>query len=228
MSNTVNEIGGPAFDWKQTIFSQYSNSEVILEYIDFLTQNLDATGSVNDFYDQVWNIDTAQGWGLDFWGKIVGLENGRTLFVQNQYFGFKEAADPNQVGFNQAPFYSGASTTSNYELNDDAFRQLIYAKAYANISGCSIQDINSILTIIFGASGVCYCTDGQDMTMTYTFLFLLTPIQISIIETSGVLPKPTGVSFTIIQGMNRITQLSGGLIQSLPDIHGNSYNILIG
>jgi hypothetical protein len=68
----------------------------------------------------------------------------------------------------------------------------------ANISNNSIPAINNILMTLFGASGVCYCTDGLNMTMTYTFTFVPSDVQLSIIETSGVLPRPSGVSVSVV------------------------------
>lgn len=195
----VSSIGDEPFDWRQTIQSKFATATNLLTYLDFLAQNVDATNNIEVFFDQVWNIDTAEGWGLDFWGEIVGLPNGRTLTVTTQYLGFEEASDISEVGFNQAPLYSGAALTSNFELEDDAFRLLILAKAAANISDGSILSINTILRTLFGASGICYCTDGGDMTMTYTFGFALSPVQIAIIQGSGVLPRPAGVSVTIVQ-----------------------------
>jgi hypothetical protein len=195
----ISQIGDPPFDWQQTVLSQFSSSPNLLAYLSLLEQNLDVTAAVENFYDQVWNVYTAEGWGLDFWGQIVGIPNGRTLAVTSQYFGFQEADDIDELGWNQAAWYSGAPLTSNVELSDAAFLQLILAKAAANITDCSIPAINAILRDLFGASGICYCTDGQDMTMTYTFEFALSPMQISIVETAGVLPRPTGVSASIVQ-----------------------------
>ncbi len=34
---------------------------------------IDPTADLNAFYDLVWNVATAQGWGLDVWGRIVGV-----------------------------------------------------------------------------------------------------------------------------------------------------------
>ena len=193
----VSAIGDPAFPWQSTIMSQYANSPILLQLLSDFAQNVDATTNVDSFYDDVWNVETAQGWGLDFWGKIVGV--GRVVVVSGEYFGFKEANDLNEMGWNQAPFYSGETLTSNYSLTDDVYRQLIYAKAATNITNCSIPAINAILRLLFGQYGVCYCTDGQNMTMQYVFTFTLSPIQVAIIAQSGALPKPTGVSVVTIE-----------------------------
>ncbi len=70
-----------------TILSQYANSPTITQMLANIQQYLDPTGNIDDFYDDVWNIQTAQGYGLDVWGRIVGVN--RILQVSNTaYFGF--------------------------------------------------------------------------------------------------------------------------------------------
>jgi len=36
------------------------------------------------------------------------------------------------------------------------------------------------------------------MMMTYTFEFPLSPVELAIVQNSGVLPKPTGVAATVV------------------------------
>lgn len=186
-------------NYEQTILSQFANSPTLLSLIESFNDCVDPSANIDAFYDNVWNIDTAAGYGLDVWGRIVGVS--RVLQVSTgAWLGFEEANDGSvETPFNQAPFYDGAATTGNYALTDDAFRQLILAKAYANICNGSIPGINQVLMILFGSYGGCWCTDGQNMTMTYTFEFELSPVQYAIVAQSGVLPRPAGVSVTIIQ-----------------------------
>jgi hypothetical protein len=190
------QIGTPPFDWRDTVISQYANSPSITGVLDAFAQSVGQAESFDDFFDLMWNIDTAQGYGLDVWGRILGIS--RTLTVSNvNYFGFEEEGVTAQP-FNQAPFYSGQALTSNFSLTDSAYRLLLLAKAAANICDGSIPAINQILLNLFPGRGDCYVTDGQNMTMTYTFKFALSPAEISIVQQSGVLPTPTGVSATII------------------------------
>ena len=84
-------------------------------------------------------------------------------------------------------------------MTDDVYRQVILAKALANICDGSIPAINQVLMTMFPGEGNAYATDGGDMTMTYTFEFELTAVQYAIVAQSGVLPKPIGVSVTIVQ-----------------------------
>ncbi len=186
-------------NYLQTILSQYSSSSAINGIIGSFNAAVDPQANLDAFYDNVWNVATAQGVGLDIWGRIVGVQ--RVLQVSSgTYFGFAEANDNSETPFNQAPFYSGAPTTSNYALTDDAFRTLIYAKAYANISDGSIPSINNVLMTLFGSQGNCYVTDLGGMRMTYTFSFQLSAVDYAIVSQSGILPKPSGVTLSIVQG----------------------------
>jgi hypothetical protein len=187
------------FDFRDTILSQFANSPVILSLVESFNDAVNPSANIEAFINNVWDISTAVGYGLDVWGRIVGVN--RVLQVSSgQFLGFEEAGDPTvETPFGQAPFFSGGATTSNFALTDDAFRTLILAKAAANITNGSIPSINQILMALFGSSGDCWCTDGQDMTMTYTFEFQLSPVQFAIVAQSGVLPRPAGVQVTIIQ-----------------------------
>lgn len=188
----------PGFDWFITVISQYANSPVLLSLLENLCGYIDPTKNVEDFFNFVFNVDTAVGQGLDVWGRIVGVSRILRLPDGSDYFGFSEAA-PSAHSFGEAPFYGGGTLTQNFALSDGAYRRLILAKALANICDGSIPAINQILINLFGDYGNCYVTDGQDMTMTYTFGSTLSPVDFAIVSQSGVLPRPVGVSATIVQ-----------------------------
>jgi hypothetical protein len=151
-------------------------------------------------YDNIWNINTANGYGLDVWGRIVGIQ--RVVAIQSfKFFGFFEQTTATVEPFGPGglgSLYNGVQSTTNYALSDKSFRQLIIAKAMANISPGSAQSINAILRSLFPNRGNCYVVDGGNMTMQYVFTFPLTRTEYAIIATSGVLPKPTGVAATIV------------------------------
>lgn len=190
------------FDTWKTIISQYGNSPIIDAICLNMGQYLSQTQNFDLFYDTIWNINTAIGYGLDVWGRILVVS--RTLEVTSgSYFGFAEAAAVDPVGidgFGQVPFFSGGALTSNFDLSDDAYRILLFAKALANICDGSIPAINQLLINLFPNRGNCYVTDGLDDTMTYTFQFFLTPVEAAIMTQSGALPRTSGVSASVVQG----------------------------
>ena len=160
----------------------------LCEYIE--AQN-DVSVDINNFYNVVWNIDTAQGIWLDYWGVWVGV--GRYLNVPElfTFFGFDYTGAGN---FDRSIFYDPTVTTSNYALTDTAYRKLILLKAFANISDCSIATLNKILTTFFDGRRA-YAIDNENMTIRLNFEFTLLAWEKAIIEQSGVFPKPAGVRF---------------------------------
>lgn len=192
----------------QTEGSQFADSPVLTALIGSMNAAIDPAPLIADFYAKMFNVLTAQGYGLDCIGRIVGVSRVIQVAGGAEYFGFSVSGTINVSGypFNQAPFYSGQITTSNYALTDDAFRLLIFAKMLANISNNSILAINNILMVLFGAGNgsgapsqpAAYCTDNQGMAMTYTFSFTPTPVQLGIIYYGNVLPRPSGVALTVV------------------------------
>ncbi len=181
-------------DYLPTIVSQYANSTSILQLIDSFNQWIDPSANIDDFYNNLWNIDTAVGYGLDVWGRIVGVSRVLQVAAGGKYFGFDEATNLSADPFNTSPFYSGQQINNNFVLADNGFRTLILAKALANICNGSIPAINQILLSLFPGRGNCYIVDGLNMTMTYTFTFTPTSVELAIISQSGVLPRMTGVT----------------------------------
>ena len=188
------------FSYWLTIISQYANSDITTTLIANFQQYIDQTRNMDNLYDNIWNVMTANGYGLDVWGRIVGVQ--RTVQIQtSKFFGFNEMGTtyiepfgPGGVG----SFYNGVFATTSYQLSDQTFRTLIIAKAMANITNGSIPAINAILRSLFPGRGNCYVADGGNMTMQYVFDFPLAKFEYAIIATSGVLPKPTGVAASIV------------------------------
>lgn len=178
------------------LLSQYANSPVLLSLIDALSAAIDREVDFEAFYHTVWNVDTATGFGLDIWGRIVGVS--RALFVADDgYLGFSESSDAKS--FDEGILYGTGRFTSNYRLTDLAYRQLIIAKAAMNITNGSIPAINAILRALFPDYGNVYVHDNGGMTMTFVFGAALSKVDYAIVTQSGVLPRPIGVSVTVEQ-----------------------------
>lgn len=204
---------GTAFDPSVTVISQYANSPTLLQLIANMNEYIDQSENFANFYNNVWNINTAVGFGLDIWGKIVGVS--RLLQIPNttDYVGFFIASEsqPDQdwqpMGSDQPPqpavggaMYTGHNATTTYLLPDDAYRQLILAKAFANICTTTAPAINQILQNLYGPGTAFVLNDGP-MAISYNLTFTPTAIQLAILEQSGVIPTPPGVSVTINTGV---------------------------
>lgn len=180
-----------------TIISQYANSLTITQLVRDMESYIDPRADLAAFYDYVWNVETAQGFGLDVWGRIVNVSRELRVTDNPLYFGFSQ-----QTGaypFNEQPFYVGETTSSVYRLGDDAYRRLILTKALANISATSAPSLNRLLQNLFPGRGRCYVNDLGNMQMRYTFEFYLEPWEIAVLTQSGALPRPAGVGAILLQ-----------------------------
>lgn len=179
---------------EQTIISQYGSGATITRLIRDMNTHIDPRADIDAFYSYVWNVETAQGFGLDIWGRIVGISRALKIPDTPDYFGFNEATG-SAHSFGESPFYAGAEpATQTYLLGDDAYRQLILVKALANISATDAPTINQLLRNMFAGRGRTYVVDLGGMALRYTFEFDLTPYEFAIITQAGALPRPAGVS----------------------------------
>lgn len=189
-------------NWKDTVITQYAQSQKLLSVIDTFNQAMNLDDFTDEFITDIWDISTNNSYGLDVWGKIVGI--GRYIIspIDSDTFGFAESnvgASDYPLPFNDAPFYGGTQETTNVRLGDDAFRTLIMCKAFTNISIATIPDVNKFLKILFSGRGRSFCVNYGGMTMGITFEFALAPFEESILLNYGVVPVPSGVQLKINQ-----------------------------
>lgn len=151
-----------------TLASQYANSPTILAIINTFNDCIDPCVDLDNFYNTVWNVDTAVGFGLDIWGRIVGLPSGRYVYT-----------NPVTV------------------LNDTQFRNLILAKALSNISITSSPAFNRLLNFYFAGRGRVYVNDLGAMNMRYTFEFTPEPFELAIMSNPEIFLRPAGVGVGI-------------------------------
>jgi hypothetical protein len=198
-------------NYRDTIISQYANSPTIGALIASMNDAISPDADIDAFYDFVWNVDTAQGFGLDIWGRIVNVSRSLTVPGTTTYLGFNEAYTAATAGtgaqpFGQAPFYAGVPSTNTYLLADDAYRTLILVKALANISDCTAPNLNKLLQTLFAGRGRCYVTDTGAMEMRFVFEFQLLPFEMAILTQSGAIPRPAAV-FTRVLSVDVPTTL---------------------
>lgn len=106
---------------------------------------------------------------------------------------------PSHSGLLAASAASGELLTSTVTLTNDVYRKLIMMKAAANISDCTIPNLNKLLMFMFGTSGKCYVRNDGEMVMSYVFEFQLSTAELAIVQSSGALPAPIGVTVNIVQ-----------------------------
>lgn len=174
--------------------SQYANGPTLDRLISDFDGYINPSADFEKFQSFAWDIRTAQAWGLDILGRIVGVSRILKVPYSGKYFGFNEAGGQ---PFGQYPFYT-ENPSQNYALSDDAYRKLILLKAALNINDVSTPSINSMLSKLFAGRGRCYVNDLGNMQIRYTFEFAIEPYELSILTQSGALPRPAGVGTTIL------------------------------
>ena len=134
-----------------TIQSQYAASPHIMKLVEAFWNSLNPDADIESIYNNMINPDTAVGFGLDVWGRIVAI--GREYVAtdeENIYLGFKtdEGVDnPRLANFNNAPFYQ--KIDGKIRLADNAYRTYIFLKAMINIGDSTLASINQMLATMF-------------------------------------------------------------------------------
>lgn len=190
---------------EQTIISQYGNSATITQLVRNLNTYIDPRTDFDTFYSFVWNVETARGFGLDIWGRIVQVS--RTINVPS------DTPNPGYL-----PFTPGVVT-----LTDDQYRAVILVKALANITDGTARSINQVLQNLFVSRGRCYVNDLGAMTMRYAFEFYLAPWEYVIIAQGGLAPRPAGVLATVVQAIPSQTFGFAESLQLQPFDQGTFY-----
>lgn len=183
-----NPDGISSIDVLDSIQSQYAASPHMLALLVSKAALADPGKDVMIWYDKVFNPKTAEGIGLDIWGRIVGAN--RTLEVgETRWFGFMQGR---LQPFNQGIFWNGEQVYTASDLSDEDFRTLIFWKAAANIASAEAPALNQLLQNLFPGE-VSYIIEVGVMHIRVVSRFQLSAIQEAIFRRYGLLAKGAGV-----------------------------------
>ena len=176
--------------YERTIQSQYGTSPHIKGLIRKFAERIDPTTDIETFYRDYFDPRTAVGVGLDVWGEIVGVD--RYIEVDNyDYFGYD---GQNVKAFDQAPYYRERGATNLYKMSDNAYRELIFLKAYANIGDATMPSIKFLVNKIF-PSGALTIKAGH-MKIRIVFLSYVVPdYSFAILKRYGLFNLGAGVGW---------------------------------
>ena len=185
-------------DALEPVQSQYAASPRILALLVKQAALLDPGRDLMLWYDGMFNPQTAQGAGLDIWGRIVGI--GRMLWMTNtEFFGFAYQLMEN---FDQAPFWIESLAQGQFRLTDEAYRFLIFYKSAANIGRGDMASINALLNSLFEAEhgpANSYVLEVGPMEIRAVFNFYLSGYEQALLAQYGLLDRPAGVGFSWYQ-----------------------------
>lgn len=176
--------------WERTVQSQYGTSVHIKGIIEAFAKQIDPTMDIETFYHDYFDPRTASGVGLDIWGEIVGAN--RYIEVDEQdFFGF---IGSNLQPMDNAPFWREEGATNLYRLNDGAYRELIFLKAWANIADATLPSIKFVLNSLF--PGGAMVIESDHMRLRVLFLsYIVPPYMFALLKTYGLFNLGAGVGW---------------------------------
>lgn len=170
-----------ATDFEKHILWQYNNAPALNSLMQSKQAWYDTNHNNfwNDYIKNVLNISTANDYGLSIWGSILQIP--RTFLVN----GNEETVDIEE------------------------YRTLIQARMLLLRTRATLPEINEFLKFVYGKYGKAFVVDNNDMTISYMFSFQLTNLQIAILQTIPLLPKPAGVKISIFSSNGVVFGFNG-------------------
>ena len=139
------------WDIAETVQSQYATSKRMRAVIDAFWQAINPKSDIDLLYKKLVNPRTAEGVGLDIWGRIVAI--GRSYLAVDDdtpYFGFdppEGVKNERLNSFGNAPFYK--QVMGKVRLADTMYRTYVFLKALINISNSSLASLNQAVKLLF-------------------------------------------------------------------------------
>jgi len=213
-----------SWDIAETIQSQYATSKRMCAVIDAFWQAINPKNDIDLLYKKLVNPRTAEGYGLDVWGRIVAI--GRSYLAVDDgtpYFGFDppEGVKNERLNtFGNAPFYK--QIYGKVRLADPMFRTYVFLKALINIGDSSLASLNQAVKLLFPDADIQILHTG---TMVLRVL-ILSPLSESDKAALDNLPwLPAGVGLEIYQVITPTFGFAGTGLQNFDNGTFATYGI---
>ena len=212
------------WDIAETVQSQYATSKRMRAVIDAFWQAINPKSDIDLLYRKLVNPRTAEGYGLDVWGRIVAI--GRSYLAVDDgtpYFGFDppEGVKNERLNtFGNAPFYK--QIYGKVRLADPMFRTYVFLKALINIGDSSLASLNQAVKLLFPDADIQILHTG---TMVLRVL-ILSPLSESDKAALDNLPwLPAGVGLEIYQVITPTFGFAGTGLQNFDNGTFATYGI---
>ena len=180
-----------------TVQSQYAASPRILALAAQFWDTLNPTSSFDLMIAKMIDPSTAEGYGLDVWGRIVGIKRA-LIPVAGDYLAFAPPANvsnPDGDSWDNAPF--NPVNSAGY-ASDPIYRTYVYVKAMLNIGNGSLADLNRYFSLLYPDSGIKIIHSGTMIIRVLDFAVRLTAADILALRTLDWVPL--GVGWQLWQG----------------------------
>lgn len=180
------------------IATQYQNAARFRAFLSALLAQANELEQVYQSLALITDIDQAEGVNLDVIGDIVGVPRIITEAIIKEFFGFSGALLAQNFGEEGNPAIGGRfrdeveGITGSTVLADPEYRLLIRAKIVRNHARGTNDDVLNGLSYLFG--GVpCQVEDLGGMAIGIAIGRPITNIELAILTTIDILPRPAGV-----------------------------------
>lgn len=172
-----------------TVQSQYAASPTIRALVDGFNDEIDPRADIGLFREKIFDVLTAEGVGLDIWGRIVALPRSIHVTDNSYWLGFRYSL---LQTFGHGVFWNDLENVDNFEVEDAAYRALIMWKAAANISTADAAALNKLLNILFPGRN-CYVLETGVMALRVVTEFAIESFYRSFFLQYGLIAKGAGV-----------------------------------
>lgn len=189
----------PTIDLKQCLLWQYQNSEKLKSLI--LSKEEWYQGHQaqfwQDWYDNVFNIETANDFGLSVWGEILNFSRNVT-----------------------------AKDGSLHYLTTEQYRMILKGQLLRFGMGASAPEMNKWLSTVFAGKGACYCLDSYNMTAIPVVFRAAPNDEIKwLLGNIDFFPRPAGVGYQVRIIPNTVFGFNGsGLKPFNQGVFSNDYS----
>jgi len=187
------------------VYAQYRDKPKAVAWYDILPTVSQDIFDTAEQTRQSYDIDNATSHELDVLGEIVVVSRS---FESQVTFETNDFGEVNvQFGGFDIQFQTiGQSITQ--EVSDEIFKILIKAKISKNNNDGTIDGMLSALQFII-PDNISRVIDNDDMSFSVSFGEELSSLQVMILNTFDILPRPQGVKFLGFVDETQLTQFGG-------------------
>jgi hypothetical protein len=173
-------------DLTESILWQYNKAVNIQKLIDYQQDffNKNHVQFWQDWYTNVFNLQTANDFGLYVWSILLQLpiQLSPTPPVGQDVWGFGQF----RKNFNHGNF---AVTSDPYNLSTEEKRLVLKLRYFQLVTNGAVTPVNKFLNFAFQDFGECYIIDNLDMTITVIFGFIPRTELLDFIKRYDLIPR---------------------------------------
>lgn len=184
-------------DIMRSLLWQYNEAERLQRLVELKQEWYDS--NQQEFWEawqrDVFNLDTANDFGLTVWAIILGISLNATAEAQPTSWPTWGFGTYNQ-NFGRGNFRRVEA--GEVTLAREQRRIILKLRYFQLITKGAVPEINAFLARVFEDLGPVFVLDGLDMTANYVFTFYPSSQLQYVLQKFDVLPRPAGVGINYV------------------------------